>query len=95
MIEGDNRDANAIIEEKGWKQVNNREELDTMCDNILAKYPEKVTVIQKGNMGVLGFLVGQVLKQSQGRANPVIVNELLRTKMGLPKDTGEKGKRKD
>ncbi|KAF9363477.1 hypothetical protein BGX34_004053 [Mortierella sp. NVP85] len=95
MIEGDDRDANAIIEEKGWKQVNNREELDTMCDNILAKYPEKVTVIQKGNMGVLGFLVGQVLKQSQGRANPVIVNELLRTKMGLPKDTGEKGKRKD
>lgn len=90
MIGGDSRDANAIVEEKGWKQMNNQEELDTMCDDILAKYPEKVTVIQKGNMGVLGFLVGQVLKQSQGRANPGMVNELLRTKIGLPKDPAEK-----
>ncbi|KAG0230875.1 Aspartyl/glutamyl-tRNA amidotransferase subunit B [Mortierella sp. GBAus27b] len=88
MIEGDSRDANTIVEEKGWKQLNNREELDNLCDDILAKYPEKVAVVQKGNVGVLGFLVGQVMKQSQGRANPVVVNELLRTKIGFPKDAG-------
>ncbi|KAF9984931.1 hypothetical protein BGZ65_012204 [Modicella reniformis] len=91
MIEGDTRDADAIVEEKGWKQVNNREELETMCDDILAKYPEKMAVVQKGNMGVLGFLVGQVMKQSQGRANPVIVNGLLRIKMGLPEDSAGAG----
>ncbi|KAG0371058.1 hypothetical protein BGZ54_000976 [Gamsiella multidivaricata] len=87
MVKGDSRDANAIVEEKGWKQMDNRGELDELCDKILTEYPDKVKVVQKGNIGVLGFLVGQVIKQSQGRANPVLVNELLRTKVGLPEDT--------
>ncbi|KAG0260724.1 hypothetical protein BG011_001673 [Mortierella polycephala] len=84
MIDGDSRDANAIVEEKGWKQIDNLSELEKMCEEIMTKYPDKVKVIQKGNIGVLGFLIGQIMKQNHGRANPVVVSNMLRTKMGLP-----------
>ncbi|KAF9428599.1 hypothetical protein BGZ94_001810 [Podila epigama] len=84
MIEGDKRDAEAIVQEKGWKQMDNVSELDKLCEDMMARYPDKVAVIQKGNLGVLGFLVGQIMKESQGKANPVVVNGLLRSKMNLP-----------
>ncbi|KAF9197513.1 hypothetical protein BGZ49_002010, partial [Haplosporangium sp. Z 27] len=83
MIEGDKRDANAIVEEKGWKQINDRDEMEKLCDVILAKYPEKAEVIRGGNVGVLGFFIGEIMKQSKGRANPIVLNELLRTRLGL------------
>ncbi|KAI1297562.1 hypothetical protein EDD11_007035 [Mortierella claussenii] len=84
MIEGDRRDALAIVEENGWRQLDDLKELELLCNTILAQYPDKVQVVKKGNLGVLGFFVGQIIKQSQGRANPLTVNQLLRTKMGLP-----------
>ncbi|KAF9290001.1 hypothetical protein BGZ74_000581 [Mortierella antarctica] len=84
MIEGDKREAEAIVEEKGWKQMDNMSELGTLCETIMAQYPDKVKVIQKGNLGVLGFLVGQIMKESKGRANPVVINELLRSRMNIP-----------
>ncbi|KAF9283707.1 hypothetical protein BGZ68_005196 [Mortierella alpina] len=87
MVEGDSRNAREIVEEKGWKQMDNQDELGQMCDTIMAQYPDKVKVVQKGNVGVLGFFVGQIMKESQGRANPVAVSEILRAKMGLA--TGE------
>lgn len=84
MIEGDKREAEAIVEEKGWKQMDNMSELGTLCETIMGQYPDKVKVIQKGNLGVLGFLVGQIMKESKGRANPVVINELLRSRMNIP-----------
>ncbi|KAF9958115.1 hypothetical protein BGZ72_000859 [Mortierella alpina] len=83
MVEGDPRSASEIVEEKGWKQMDNQDELGQMCEAIMAQYPDKVKVVQKGNVGVLGFFVGQIMKESQGRANPVAVSEILRSKMGL------------
>jgi aspartyl-tRNA(Asn)/glutamyl-tRNA(Gln) amidotransferase subunit B len=83
MIDGDLRDVDAIVEEKGWKQMENHDELEHLCDNAMAEYQDKVKAIQKGNIGVLGFFVGHIMKQSRGRANPVIVNQILRAKMGL------------
>ncbi|KAF9111798.1 hypothetical protein BGX27_004426 [Mortierella sp. AM989] len=94
MIEGDSRDANAIVVEKGWKQMDNRDELEQMCDDILGRFPEKIKVVRGGNIGVLGFFIGEIMRQSQGRANPVILNELLRAKVGLPKDAGTEGREK-
>lgn len=84
MIEGDLRDAEAIVEEKGWRQMENHDELDKLCEDMISQYQDKVKSVQKGNVGVLGFFVGQIMKQSKGRANPVVVNQILRTKMGLP-----------
>ncbi|KAG9320088.1 hypothetical protein KVV02_004480 [Mortierella alpina] len=84
MVEGDSRSASEIVEEKGWRQMDNQSELGQMCDAIMAQYPDKVKIVQKGNVGVLGFFVGQIMKESQGRANPVALSEILRVKMGLP-----------
>ncbi|KAF9927245.1 hypothetical protein BGZ67_007631 [Mortierella alpina] len=84
MVEGDSRSASEIVEEKGWRQMDNQSELGQMCDTIMAQYPDKVKIVQKGNVGVLGFFVGQIMKESQGRANPVALSEILRDKMGLP-----------
>lgn len=91
MIEGDLRDAEAIVEEKGWKQMENHDELDKLCEDMMSQYQDKVKAVQKGNIGVLGFFVGQIMKQSRGRANPVVVNQILRTKMGLPEGSGSEG----
>lgn len=91
MIEGDKREAEAIVEEKGWKQMDNMSELGTLCETIMAQYPDKVKVIQKGNLGVLGFLVGQIMKESKGRANPVVINELLRSRMNIPAGDSNSG----
>ncbi|CAO3574748.1 unnamed protein product [Mortierella alpina] len=85
MVEGDSRNASEIVEEKGWKQMDNQDELGQMCDAIMARYPDKVKIIQKGNVGVLGFLVGQIMKESKGRANPVAASEILKVKIGLPR----------
>lgn len=84
MIEGDKRSAEAIVEEKGWKQMDDMSDLEKLCETIMAQYPDKVKVIQKGNLGVLGFLVGQIMKESKGRANPIVINELLRSRMSIP-----------
>ncbi|KAG0093032.1 hypothetical protein BGZ92_007752 [Podila epicladia] len=100
MIEGDKREAGAIVEEKGWKQMDSMSELGTLCETIMSQYPDKVKVIQKGNLGVLGFLVGQIMKESKGRANPVVINELLRSRMNIPvgdsnsSATSKQGKKK-
>ncbi|KAF9918870.1 hypothetical protein BX616_004822 [Lobosporangium transversale] len=97
MVEGDSRDALAIAEERGWRQMSGRDELEKLCDTILSKYPDKVKAIKNGNAGIIGFFISQIMKQSQGRANPVVVSELLKTKMGVldlpsgPKGRGSKG----
>ncbi|KAF9970376.1 hypothetical protein BGZ75_002299 [Mortierella antarctica] len=83
MVEGDSRSASEIVEEKEWRQMDNQSELDQMCDAITAQYPDKVNIVQKGNVKVLGFFVDQIMKESQGRSNPVALSEILRVKMGL------------
>ncbi|KAF9435426.1 hypothetical protein BGZ76_006315 [Entomortierella beljakovae] len=95
MIEGDKRVATEIIKEKGWKQLDDREELERLCEMILAKHPDKVKVVRGGNIGVLGFFIGQTMKESKGRANPVILNEILRAKIGLSADSGKGGSTKN
>ncbi|KAF8937542.1 B subunit of glutamyl-tRNA amidotransferase [Dissophora ornata] len=84
MIEGDSRDVKDIVEEKGWQQMDNRGELEAMCDDMIAKNPGTVKAIMEGNISKLGFFIGHIMKQSKGRANPTIVNDVLRAKLGLP-----------
>lgn len=67
-----------LIEKKGLQQVNDDGQLQQWVDEVLAANPEQVTAYQAGQEKMLGYLVGQVLKKSQGKANPKSVNELLR-----------------
>ena len=71
-----------IVEEKNLKRLDDREMIGSVVDEALAAYPDKVEAYRAGKTGLIGFFVGQVMRQTQGRANPRLVQELLRTKLG-------------
>jgi aspartyl-tRNA(Asn)/glutamyl-tRNA(Gln) amidotransferase subunit B len=62
--------------------VSDAAELEPLVDRILADNPDQVASFKGGKQGLLGFFVGQVMKETQGKADPKAVNELLRTKLG-------------
>lgn len=70
-----------IVQEKGLTQVSDEGALETMIDEVLSKNQTQVTQFKEGKQQVLGFLVGQVMKVSGGKANPGKVNELLKKKL--------------
>ncbi len=67
-----------IIDARGLKQVSDTGELKAIVDRVVADNPDQVEQFRAGKDKVLGFLVGQVMKATQGKANPKQVNELLR-----------------
>ncbi|KZM47544.1 Asp-tRNA(Asn)/Glu-tRNA(Gln) amidotransferase subunit GatB [Labrenzia sp. OB1] len=75
-------DPSKIVEERGMKQVTDLGAIETIVDEIIAANPEKVEQA-KDKPGLLGWFVGQVMKQSQGKANPQAVNDMLKQKIGL------------
>ena len=79
MIE-DSATVDEIIERKGLKQVTDSSEIENLVDEVIAKNPDQVQQLKDGKEQVLGFLVGQAMKLSQGKANPSKVNKLLRDK---------------
>ncbi|MDH5182755.1 MAG: Asp-tRNA(Asn)/Glu-tRNA(Gln) amidotransferase subunit GatB [Gammaproteobacteria bacterium] len=74
-------DADAVIEAKGLKQITDSGAIETIIDDILANNAAQVEQYRGGNEKVFGFFVGQVMKASQGKANPQQVNELLKSKL--------------
>ncbi|MEL7567734.1 MAG: Asp-tRNA(Asn)/Glu-tRNA(Gln) amidotransferase subunit GatB [Dehalobacterium sp.] len=70
-----------IVKEKGLVQISDQSEIDAMVDQVLAGNPKSVEDYKAGKEKAIGFLVGQVMKLSKGKANPGMVNELLREKM--------------
>ena len=71
-----------IVAEKGLTQVSDEGALDTIIGDVLGKNPAQVAQFKEGKQQVLGFLVGQVMKASGGKANPGKVNELLKKRLG-------------
>jgi glutaminyl-tRNA synthetase len=67
-----------IVEEKGLKQVTNSSELEPVVEQVLANNPDEVERFKAGEKKLQGFFVGQVMKATRGKANPKLVNELLR-----------------
>lgn len=75
------RSAADIVEEKGLKQVSDTGELEAAVDKVMADNPDRVADFRGGNEKLLGWFMGQIMKASQGKANPQMVNELLRRKL--------------
>jgi aspartyl-tRNA(Asn)/glutamyl-tRNA(Gln) amidotransferase subunit B len=71
-----------IVQEKGLAQVSDEGELEKIIADVLAKNPAQVAQFKEGKRQVLGYLVGQVMKASGGKANPGKVNELLKKRLG-------------
>jgi aspartyl-tRNA(Asn)/glutamyl-tRNA(Gln) amidotransferase subunit B len=72
-----------IVQEKGLTQVSDEAALEKIIDDVLTKNPTQVAQFKEGKQQVLGFLVGQVMKVSGGKANPGKVNELLKKKLAI------------
>tara|TARA_B100000674_G_C37905268_1_gene945835 strand:- start:299 stop:1753 length:1455 start_codon:yes stop_codon:yes gene_type:complete len=75
------KDAAAIIKEKGLKQISDTGALEAIIDAVIEHGPNQVEQFRGGNEKVLGWFVGQVMKETQGKANPQTVNEILRRKL--------------
>jgi len=73
--------AAAIVEEKGLRQVTDTGAIDAVIDAVIAKNQDKVAEYRSGKDKLFGFFVGQVMKESGGKANPAMVNEALRAKL--------------
>ena len=72
----------AIVKEKGLVQITDTGAIEAAVDEVLQANPQQVEEYRGGKTKVLGFFVGQVMKATRGKANPKMVNELLREKLG-------------
>jgi aspartyl/glutamyl-tRNA(Asn/Gln) amidotransferase subunit B (EC 6.3.5.-) len=70
-----------IVEEKGLKQISNEDEIRKIVKDILAKFPAEVEKYKSGNEKILGFLIGQVMKETKGKANPQLVNKIIKEEL--------------
>ena len=70
-----------IIEKKGLKQVSDSYELGRIIDELLKENPEQVEQYRAGKTKVIGFFVGQIMKKTEGKGNPVVINSLLKEKL--------------
>ncbi|HEX6994225.1 MAG TPA: Asp-tRNA(Asn)/Glu-tRNA(Gln) amidotransferase subunit GatB [Gammaproteobacteria bacterium] len=77
-------DVARIIESRGLVQITDREAIEALVDDVMSAYPEQVQQYRDGKTQVLGFLVGQVMKASRGKANPQQVNQTLRARLDSP-----------
>ena len=70
-----------IIEEKGLKQQSDPKELEKIVINVLKNNSEKVSEYKSGKEKLFGFFVGEIMKVSSGKANPKLVNDILKEKL--------------
>ena len=80
MSDGD-KDPEKIVEEKGLKQQSDPKELEKIIDKIISENPKNVEAYKSGKNKLFGFFVGQIMKNSGGKANPQLVNEILKKKL--------------
>lgn len=75
------KDPQAIVEEKGWVQISDESALLGIVQQVIEANPQSVEDFQNGKDRALGFLVGQVMKATKGKANPQLVNQLIRKQL--------------
>lgn len=75
------KEASVIVDEEGLKQVTDTGAIEKQIDEVLAANQDKVTEFRSGKDKLFGFFVGQVMKATQGKANPAMVNDLLKKKL--------------
>ena len=80
MQEND-KDPQQIVEKEGLTQQSDPKELEKIVSEILSKNQDKVTQYKSGKVKLFGYFVGEVMKVSKGKANPQLVNEILKTKL--------------
>ena len=77
------KEVDDIIKEDGLEQVTDDKEIESMIDEVIANNPEQLDQYRSGKDRLFGFFVGQVMRASQGKANPKQVNDILKSKLEL------------
>ncbi|HHY91043.1 MAG TPA: Asp-tRNA(Asn)/Glu-tRNA(Gln) amidotransferase GatCAB subunit B, partial [Clostridiales bacterium] len=67
-----------IVSERGWEQISDERELRLLVEKVIEENPQSVMDYKNGKERALGFLVGQAMKASKGKANPGLANKLIR-----------------
>lgn len=75
------KSANEIVREKGIKQISDRGELENIITVILKNHPDEISRYKAGEEKLIGFFVGKVMKATQAKANPKVVNEILKLEL--------------
>lgn len=78
----EDKDPVDIVRERGMEQVSDTGAIEAVVDAVLAANPDKVEQYKGGKTGLIGFFVGQCMKEMRGQGNPKIINELLAKKLG-------------
>ena len=81
LMINDSRDPKVIVEEKGLIQESNVGELEKIIEKVLKENGDKVTEYKSGKDKLFGFFVGSVIKETKGKANPALVNDILKKKL--------------
>ena len=81
IMADEGKDPQIIVEEKGLKQQSDPKEIEKLIDKVITDNPDKVKEYKSGKDKLFGFFVGQAMKVSGGKANPQLVNEILKKKL--------------
>ena len=84
-------DADEIITKRGLSQISDTRQLEKVVIEVIAANNQAVADFKTGKEPALKFLVGQVMKATKGRANPTLVNEVLKKKLAEGSNPGEEG----
>lgn len=79
MEEG--KDPSVIVEERGMRQVTDTGAIEVACDSVIAANPEKAQEVRDGKEKLVAWFIGQVMKATQGKANPGMLQDILRKKL--------------
>ena len=82
MLDGEAGTPHEIADKFGMKQITDTDAIESAVDAVIAANPAQVEQYRGGKVGLLGFFVGNVMKATGGKANPAVVNEILRKKLG-------------
>ena len=76
LLEGSSDSPRAIVQQRGMRVVSDASELMPMCERLVERYPEQAASVRAGKKAVLGFFVGQIMKETRGSADPKLVSEI-------------------
>jgi aspartyl-tRNA(Asn)/glutamyl-tRNA(Gln) amidotransferase subunit B len=75
------KNAEEIVKDKGLVQISDESAIEKIVDELIAKHPKEAERLKAGEEKLLGFFVGQAMKAMKGKANPQVLNEMLRKKL--------------
>ncbi len=81
LLKDPGREPAEIAEERNWSLDKNTDNIESLIDQVLTKFPEKVKEFKKGKKGLMGLFVGEVMKLSKGKADPKMTNDILSEKL--------------